>query len=160
VSTRAHIPRKVELAAALLQIPGENGERCIPHDHAKLLTADQIISLFARDHYPVRRVDGGPDEPWNLTWRFVGAHRKKTAEIDVPAIAKGKRIRQREAEHRIALLEKVTGGARLQAEVAREIAECFGPQFRKRSSRKIQNRSFSKGHRPLRSRNDLRRRKP
>jgi len=106
MTAREHIPLKVQLAAALLQLPGDDGNPAIPHEHAKQMTADQIISLFHRDHYPIRKVDGGPDEPWNLTWRFIGPHKVKTATIDVPAIAKGKRIRADQEKHRRRMLAK------------------------------------------------------
>ena len=55
---------KVRYAAALLEM-GRS------HSHAKLLHADQIISLFHADHFPIRKVDGGPDEPWNIVHRFI-----------------------------------------------------------------------------------------
>jgi hypothetical protein len=85
---------KTKLAATLLRL----GD--IPHEHAKQMTSDQIISLYQFDHYPVRRADGGPDEAWNVTPRLIAAHRRKTAKLDVPEIAKGKRIRRKWAEHR------------------------------------------------------------
>jgi len=72
----------------------------IPHEHAKMMTNAQIISLYQFDHYPVRKCDGGPDEAWNLVPRLIAAHRDKTAAIDVPAIAKGKRIRRKWQQHR------------------------------------------------------------
>lgn len=134
---RAHIPARVELAAALLQIPaitedealdmaveilghtGANVPRWrlkevvqaarfggIPHDHAKEMTAHQIRSLFARDHYPIRKEDGGPDEPWNITWRFRRAHIDKTAKVDAPDAAKSRDIRKAQAKHLGAMARK------------------------------------------------------
>ena len=82
-----------KLASALLQL----GD--IPYDHAKQMTAAQINSLYQFDHYPVRRADGGTDAPWNLVPRLIAAHRTKTATVDMPALAKGRRIRQRSAAH-------------------------------------------------------------
>src|SRR5258708_500593 len=90
---RKKISLKTQLAAALLQIRDASSERLIPHDDAKLMSACQIISLFHLDHQPIPHADGGPDEPWNLTHLFIGAHREKTAKRDIPQIAKGKRIR-------------------------------------------------------------------
>ena len=96
---RAHISLKTKLAAALLTIKrvNEDGEleHVIRFGESKHLTADQIIARFRFDHWPIRHADGGPDEPWNLEPRPVAEHDKKTAEIDVPQIAKQKRIRQR-----------------------------------------------------------------
>lgn len=97
---RAHISLKVKLAAALLQLRDDAGALLIPYEDGKLMTADQVISLFHFDHYPIRHEDGGPDEPWNLPPRLIAAHRHKTATIDKPQSAKGKRIREVEAEHR------------------------------------------------------------
>lgn len=84
---RRKLSLKAKLAATLLKLGH------IPYEHSKQMTADQIISLFHFDHWPIRHADGGPDEPWNLEPRLIADHREKTAVIDVPQIAKGKRIR-------------------------------------------------------------------
>jgi len=86
--------RETQLAAALLALGH------IPYEHAKQMSAAQIISLYQFDHYPIRRADGGPDEPWNLVPRLIAEHRKKTALIDLPAIWKAKRIFRRWTKHR------------------------------------------------------------
>lgn len=97
MSKRAHISLRVKLAAALLTMmrPDDSGNlvRIIPHEEAKRLTADQILARYHFDHWPIRHADGGPSEPWNLEPRPIAEHRKKTDEIDVPQIAKQKRIR-------------------------------------------------------------------
>ena len=67
----------------------------IPYDHAKLMSADQVISLANFDHI-VLHAHGGSDEHHNLQPLLIADHRKKTAEVDVPRFAKGERIR---AEH-------------------------------------------------------------
>jgi hypothetical protein len=100
---RKSIPLSVKLAAALLMMRDESGERLICHEHAKEMSAEQIMSLFVWDHHPVPYAEGGPDAPWNLTPRLISGHREKTAKIDVPQIAKGKRIRKKEAEHRMVM---------------------------------------------------------
>lgn len=96
-STRKHIGLEIKLAAALLTIvrPDENGNlvRVISHEEAKNLTAKQIISRWNWDHYPIRKADGGPDEPWNLEPRPVDEHQKKTREVDQPQMAKQRRLR-------------------------------------------------------------------
>lgn len=91
---------RTKLAAALLRL----GD--VPYEDAKLMTAEQIISLYEWDHYPVRRADGGPDEPWNLTPRLRSAHRIKTTTVDQPELAKGKRIRRKWAEHKARMKAK------------------------------------------------------
>lgn len=97
MTTRAHISLKTKLAAALLTMlrADESGQLVpvIPYSEAKALTSDQIIARFHLDHYPIRKADGGTDDPWNLEWRPVAEHEKKTREIDVPQMAKQKRIR-------------------------------------------------------------------
>jgi hypothetical protein len=81
------------LAAALLAL----GD--IPYEDSKLMTAEQIISLYQWDHHPLRRCDFGSDHPSNLRPMLIAAHRAKTTTIDMPAIAKGRRIRARQAQH-------------------------------------------------------------
>lgn len=97
MTKRAHISLKTKLAAALLTMmrPDDDGNlvRIISHEEAKRLTADQILARYHFDHYPIRKADGGEDVPWNLEPRPIAEHRKKTDEIDVPQIAKQKRIR-------------------------------------------------------------------
>lgn len=100
MSKRAHIRGDELLAAALRDLWR------IPHDHAKQMTAKQIISLGHRDHYPIPKANGGPDDHWNIRWRLIKEHREKTAKVDIPAIAKGKRIRRREAEHQERMAER------------------------------------------------------
>ena len=90
---------EVRLAAALLAITrfrltpdGMFHDPVIPHDVAKQLTAKQIIRRFHFDHYPVPHAHGGSDHPSNLTPLPVIDHRTKTAKIDIPMIAKTKRV--------------------------------------------------------------------
>lgn len=92
---------KDKLAAALLQIVRYDAEECtfvpvIPYAEAKSLTADQIIARFHFDH-GIAHAHDGPAAPWNLTPMPVEDHRRKTATIDIPRIAKSKRIQKREA---------------------------------------------------------------
>lgn len=143
--SRKSPPLRVKLASALLALRGRDGERLIPHEDAKLMTADQIISLFQFNHYPIRHEAGGPAEPWNLDPELIAAHRKITAERDVPQAAKIKRVRRAVDQHQAVMAAKVTGDA--------------PPEDRRRGP-KIKSRGFQQGHRPLRSRNNLRRVKP
>jgi hypothetical protein len=144
--TRARDPNLSEkLAAALLTMlrPDENGilVRIISHAEAKRLTTKQIISRFRFDHHPVRMVDrealsaaGIPDinHPSNLDPRVTADHDKKTAEIDLPQIAKQRRL----------------------VRAARIRAGEEPPRFK----HKLRSRGFDKQHRPLRSRNTFQRR--
>jgi hypothetical protein len=139
---RSHISLKTKLASALLAIKAFELGRwspLIPHEDAKQMTADQIISLFAFDHYPIRKADGGPDEPWNLEPRMIVPHREKTAKIDVPQMAKSKRIRRKEATHR----ERINLSA-----INEELnALKWNPPLKRR----ILSRPFPKNKRKLRS---------
>jgi len=109
MTKRAHISLKTKLASALLQLCDASGHRLVPYEDAKQMTADQIVSLFAFDHYPIPKGLDGPDEPWNLDPRMLMEHRVKTATYDVPVHAKGKRITKREEEFRRRLLAKDRG---------------------------------------------------
>lgn len=95
---------RIKCAAALLALTDERGDRLIPHEHAKAMSADQIISLFQFDHYPIRAEAGGPTEPWNLDPRLIPEHRIKTAKKDAPEIAKIRRVTAAEEDFRRRLL--------------------------------------------------------
>ena len=106
---RDYIPLKGQLAAVLLTMLVEEDGKLVPfidHETAKKLTPEQIISLFHRDHYPVRKEQGGPDAHWNLVFRPIMEHRHKTAKIDKPAIAKSDRLSAAQAETRRKMLAK------------------------------------------------------
>lgn len=89
----------IRLAAALLTLErlrllcaDRKAEADEFYEHAKSMTAAQIISLFQFDHFPIRHVDGGPAEPWNLDPKMIKPHRMKTHTVDRPAIRKERRI--------------------------------------------------------------------
>jgi hypothetical protein len=82
-----------KLAAVVRQLLG------IPFDHARLMTDDQVISLVQFNHilYHADMKDNPEcDAHWNLEALTIMAHRERTRKIDVPQIAKTKRI---SAEH-------------------------------------------------------------
>lgn len=69
----------------------------IPHEHAKLMTDEQVLSLFQWHHIEYHAT-GGSAEHWNLDPLTIRGHRARTAKIDVPQIAKTRRIsRENEA---------------------------------------------------------------
>lgn len=94
---RKHIGLKTKLAAALRELAG------IPYDHAKLMSEDHIISLFHFDHTIYHSQDGA-DAHYNLTPMLIEAHRVKTRTVDVPQIAKTKRISKKQEEFRALML--------------------------------------------------------
>ena len=91
MSKRAHIPYPQQLAAALRELGG------IPYEHAKLMSAEQIISLFHRDHGILHATDP-INEHWNLTWTLIKTHREKS-KLDTAIVAKSKRIVRKQAAH-------------------------------------------------------------
>ena len=99
--SRKPIGLKTKLCSALCQLvryDEANAEfvRIIPHDEAKQLTEDQILARFDWHHFPILKAHNGPDVHWNLEPMEKAPHKKRTAEIDIPAIAKSKRIQLRE----------------------------------------------------------------
>lgn len=94
---RAHISLKTKLAAAISAL-------FLTYDEAKALSEEQVLSLVAWDHDPIPHVHGGEDAHHNLVPRLIPGHRKKTAEIDIPQIAKTKRISEAEVEFRRRIL--------------------------------------------------------
>jgi 5-methylcytosine-specific restriction protein A len=47
------------------------------------------------DHFPIRAVDGGTDDPANCAAVCIKCHRWKTTKVDLPQIAKSKRLHNR-----------------------------------------------------------------
>lgn len=95
--TRKHISLKTKLAAALREMAH------IPRADAELMTEDQVLSLF-QWHHTVYHTDSADDAHYNLEPMLIRAHRERTAKIDVPQIAKTKRISRAQAEFRQRLL--------------------------------------------------------
>lgn len=85
---RKNVTLTTKLAAAICVILE------IPHEHQKLMTEDQVLSLVQWDHYPIPHAHGGPSAHWNLWPRTIMAHRLRTRTIDVPMIAKVKRLQR------------------------------------------------------------------
>lgn len=131
MSKRAHIGLKTKLCSALCQLvryDETNAEfvKIIPHDRAKLMTEDEILSVYEWQHYPIPKAHDGPDTHWNLQPMVKAAHREVTAKIDIPMIAKGKRIQRANEEAVRRLLAKDRGEPK---------AKSRWPQGRKLQSR-------------------------
>lgn len=104
--TKAQLREK--LAAVLRDLMVEvDGKlvRAIPYEHAKQMSADQVISLFHFDH-GIHHTIGGSAAHWNLTARFIKEHRAKTSEVDRPRIDKTKRIVEGQEAFRARMLAK------------------------------------------------------
>lgn len=152
---RSHIPMKTKLAAALCQMvqPNDDGgfDRIIPHEHAKAMTADQVLAVFAWDHDPIPHAFGGPDEHWNLTPRPMPEHRTKTATRDVPAIAKAERIEAGARAHGDVMLAKAGIDASAPS-TFREFERTAAGYGSRPAGRKLQGRGFAKSGKVKRER--------
>jgi hypothetical protein len=82
---RKHIGYKTKLAAAVCQL-------FLTHDEAAALSEDQVLSLVHWDHDPIPHAEGGEDRHYNLRASLILTHREKTTKVDVPGIAKRKRV--------------------------------------------------------------------
>jgi hypothetical protein len=102
MSPRSHIGWQTKCASALLALGH------IPYEDAKQMTAAQLCSLY-QFHHNVRHAESGGDHFSNLEPMLIAPHRKRTAEIDVPAIAKAKRVTHKHEEFRRRLLAKQPG---------------------------------------------------
>lgn len=118
----------------------------IPREHAKLMTAEQIMSLIQVDHDPVpfaiaRDLGWSPSQynhPTNLDIKLILAHRTKSAKVDKPRISKSVRI---SAENE-----------RFQARVLGRSRIVDGAQESTGRRGKIQSRPFDKTKRKMQSR--------
>lgn len=116
---RKHLPLKTKLAAALcqmLRVDDATGKfvPIITFEESRCLSAEEIISRFHFDHYPVPHAEGGPDEPWNITPRLKPEHVERTRKIDIPKIAKNKRVARDHQQHVERMEAKATGRPRPQ----------------------------------------------
>ena len=88
-----------KLAAALLQLHPDMRE------WAKGKTPKQIIGMF-QCHHVVYVATAASNHPTNLHMMLTDEHIERTRKIDVPAIAKGKRIEKATAAHKEVMAEK------------------------------------------------------
>lgn len=105
--TRAHISFKTKLVAALCQMRHEvdgKWELILSYDEAKALSEDQILSLFQWQHGVVPHAEDGPDCHYNIEPMLIVPHRVQTAKVDIPGIAKRKRIAKAHEEFRQRML--------------------------------------------------------
>lgn len=93
---RDHISTETMLAAALLALG------LVPYDDAKAMGRTNFLSLWNYDHN-IRHAEDGTDEFFNLTPMLIPAHRKKTAEIDAPEMARNRDVRASQAIHKAKL---------------------------------------------------------
>lgn len=97
VKKRGYISLRTKLAACVASM-------FLTHDEAVLLSEDQVLSLVHWDHTVIPHAEDGPDVFWNLGPALIGGHRVKTATVDVPGIAKRKRVSKAHEEFRARML--------------------------------------------------------
>lgn len=119
-----HIPMVNKLACALLALGH------IDRDLAKNMTPEQIVSHYEFDHAVFFSI-GGSHHPTNLTARPKAEHRLKTAKVDVPAIAKMRRLEPAHIEFQQRMLAKV-GQAEPDEEHLTGVSKKSGPKLRSR----------------------------
>lgn len=100
-------------ASVVLMLKWGDGRPVVERERAKGMTAAEIIDAFEGqvqfDHGVHVAIDGS-NHPTNLTPMLTAAHREKTNKVDIPQIAKTKRITKQQDEFRQRLLAK-TGAA-------------------------------------------------
>jgi hypothetical protein len=104
--SREHLSKTTKLASALLAL----GD--VPYDDAKIMHEKHIISLYDFHHNKRASEDGG-NHFSNLEPMLRAAHRERTRKIDVPEIAKNKRIQRKQQEFLRSLWRKDAGESRL-----------------------------------------------
>lgn len=136
--THTRISDRTLLAHCLARLFG------IPHEHQQAMHEDQMISLVERDHWPVPVAEGGSGHFSNVWARLIGEHREKTRKVDVPGIAKRKRIARAEAAHQARMAAKA--GEERRAAILLAAVESVGRARPKRPwpKQKIRSRGFQR----------------
>lgn len=120
---------RTKLAAVLRDRLVERDGQLVPdlsHEEAKAMTDDAVIARWEWDHV-IHHAIGGSIHHSNLVARLREDHRAKTAKVDVPMIAKAKRVEASTAEFRRKMLAK--SGAET-------------PETKKKPKKKLQGRGF------------------
>ncbi len=125
-----------KLAALHIEIEALRGRPIADWEVLRQMTPSQILQCFAWHHvtYDTWIEDARmQNHPSVLTPLYVPVHRERTAKIDVPTIAKSKRIRKTQAIHVAKMAEKRGG-----------IADVDPPFLlpRARPKQKIKSRGF------------------
>ena len=100
-------PNLTEKLASVLLVLKFGDDWLIPEPIRSKGSADEILKCCQWDHYPVRRADGGTNDPRNIRPLPAAVHAEKTAKKDLPEIAKGKRLSASAEETRRIILAKV-----------------------------------------------------
>jgi hypothetical protein len=106
--TRAYIPYPERLAATLACLLPQEHRDELRH---RMVDSAAVLGLF-HFHHITFHANRGSDFWWNLHPMLIAPHRERTRKIDVPAIAKGKRITKAHEDFRRRLLAKEAGSPR------------------------------------------------
>lgn len=98
-------------ASVVLMLKWGDGRPIVDRERAKGMEASQIIREFESqvefDH-GIHAAIGGTNHPTNLTPRPPPEHREKTNTVDIPQIAKTKRVAKKHAAHESAMEQKIS----------------------------------------------------
>ena len=103
---RKHFSRAARYAAVILDLKRGDGRPFIDRDRAKQMTANEIIEEFESltiDAHVVAHALGGSTHPTNMTIMEKERHDRETRKIDIPAIAKTKRLAKSHTAHQSAM---------------------------------------------------------
>ncbi len=132
---RSKIPKKNMIVCLLLNLKRADGSYFLPdHLRGKDVDVDVVLKAIEWDHI-VPVAIGGSNEFWNLQPLLKEDHRKKTSHIDVPQIAKTKRLAKAHEEFRRKMLAKVGVATEPESRV-RKVSRW--------AARKMQSRPFQK----------------
>lgn len=95
-------PKAADLIAACLRELFD-----IPYEHAKQMSAEQIISLVQFNHihlHAQNKHEPWVDAHWNLEPMLIAPHKERTRKLDVPQFYKTKRISKAQEEFRRTML--------------------------------------------------------
>jgi hypothetical protein len=99
----------------------------IPFEELKQLSVDDAYALYRQrlqvHHWTYVAVLDGGNHPANLSWMPLADHRDRTRKIDVPTIAKMKRIARATEDPKQARPRKGSKAASARAEFARRQAD-------------------------------------
>lgn len=146
MSAKRKAPTMAEkLAATLLEYQRLRGDP-IDREHAKMMHAEQICSLFEFDHDSKYHCDGADNHPTILTPLLIGEHHKKTGK-DIRRIKKTNRLAAGHQAHAGKIRAKILGNNEGEND-GRDIGKAAKrqrPKHRWPKGQKLRSAGFPKG---------------
>lgn len=110
MTKRPHISLRLKLAAALSELEFVRhkafGSPCLTFAEMKAMSMDDYLHRFDFDHVIYHSLRPILPHFTELTPRLRADHQRKTAKVDLPAIAKSKRLTSKQEAFRSRLLAK------------------------------------------------------